>query len=355
MDKIKVAVIGCGDVAFRHYLPTIQALGDQVEVVAVCDCDGARAAQAREMYEAAVACTSSDEVLALPNLDGVVILTPMETHGRLAIAALESGRHVYVEKVMATSMAEADRMVALAEQKNLVLACAPGTVFLSAYQRTKELLHSGVIGQLCFAYALAAHMGPARWEEFSGDPTWFYQPGAGPLFDLGVYPLHILTQLVGPVKRVTAFSGLAVPELVMTARNVRGQRLRVQVDDTALLLLDFGNAILASIAASYNVLASRLPDMQFWGSKGAMTAPQFLGDEVSIWRAENGRWELIQLPPSALDRFEIAAGLPHWLECIRAGKRPLNDGRHGRHILDILLAAQRSARTGQAITLESSW
>ncbi|MGQ9501662.1 MAG: Gfo/Idh/MocA family protein [Anaerolineae bacterium] len=354
MDKISVAVIGCGDVAFRHYLPTIQALSDQAVLVATCDRDKARAARARETYHAAIACTSSDEVLALPNLDGVVILTPMETHGRLAIAALESGRHVYVEKVMATTMAEANRMVALADQKNLVLACAPGTVFLPAYQRAKELLQSGAIGRLCFAYALAAHMGPARWQEFSGDPTWFYQPGAGPLFDLGVYPLHILTQLVGPVKRVTAFSGLALPEITMTAQNVRGQLLRVQVDDTTLVLLDFGNAILASITASYNVLASRLPDMQFWGSEGAMTAPQFLGNEVGIWRAETKQWELIRLPLSALDRFEIAAGLPHWLECIRAGKRPLNDGRHGRHILDVLLAAQQSARTGQAVVLESN-
>jgi predicted dehydrogenase len=355
MDKIRIAIIGCGDIAFRSYLPTIRELGDQVELVTTCDLDRARADQARDTYQAGRSCATADKVLAQPDLDGVVILTPMPSHGRLAVAALEAGRHVYVEKVMAVTIAEADRMVELAEQKGLVLACAPSTILLPAYQRVKELIDTGAIGRLCFAHALGAHGGPARWDDFTGDPTWFYQQGAGPLFDLAVYPIHILTQIVGPVKRVAAFSGLALPEIVMTAQQVRGQTLRVQVDDTTPMILDFGNATFATVDASYNMLSSRLPAMQLWGSDGALTAPQFLGDEVGVWRRQDAQWDIVNLPPTAADRFGIAAGLPHWLDCIHGRKKPVNDGRHGRHILDVLLSAQRSARTGQAVPVATTF
>jgi predicted dehydrogenase len=355
MDEIKIGIIGCGDIAFRSYLPALRELRDQVELIATCDFDRARADQAREEYGAQASFADADEVLALSHLDGVIILTPMRPHGALSTAAMEAGLHVYVEKVMAVTLDEADRMVELAEQRELVLACAPSTIFASAYQRVQELIHTGEIGRVCFMHALGAHGGPARWDDYTSDPTWFYQQGAGPLFDLAVYPVQILTHLFGPVKRVTAFSGLAIPEVVMTAHKVRGQTLKVQVDDTIPMILDFGDAVFASIDASYNMLSSRLPAMQIWGSQGALTAPQFAGDEVGVWHRGDAEWHISHLPPTLYDKLGIASGLPHWLDCIRSGKQPINNGRHGRHILDILLSAQESARTGRAVELKTAF
>ena len=333
MDKIKIGVVGCGDIAFRSYLPAIRKLADQVELVAVCDLDKARADQAQEEYGAQQSFADADEMLDRVDLDGVLILTPMVPHGPQSIAALEAGKHVYVEKVMAVDLAEADRMVELAERNNLVLACAPSTILLSAYQRVKTLIDGGEIGRVCFMHALGAHGGPARWDGYTSDPTWFYQLGGGPLFDLAVYPVHILTQVFGPVKRVTAFSGLALPELVMTAQEVRGQTVKVEVDDTTPVILDFGEATFAS--------------------EGAMTGPQMMGDEVGLWHRGDPEWEVVHLPPSSYDKLGIAAGLPHWLECVRLGKQPINDGRHGRHILEVLLSAQESARTGRVVELNT--
>jgi predicted dehydrogenase len=363
MDRIKIGVVGCGDIAFRSYLPAIRGHADRVELVSTCDLDVARAEWAREEYGAQQTFSDADEMLAQANLDGVIILTPMVPHGPLAIAALEAGKHTYVEKVMAIELSQADHMVELAEQKGLVLACAPSTILLSAYQRVKELIDAGEIGHISFMHALGAHGGPARWDDYTSDPTWFYRPGGGPLFDLAVYPVQILTHLFGPVKRVTAFSGLALPELVMTAQEVRGQVLQVQVDDTTPMILDFGEATyqgkrstsFATVEASYNMLSSRLPDMQFWGSQGALTAPQFMGDEVGLWHQGDSEWEIIHLPPTLYDRLGVAAGLPHWLDCIREGKQPINDGRHARHILEVLLSAQVSARTGQAVELKTTF
>jgi predicted dehydrogenase len=355
MAEIKLGVVGCGDIAFRSYLPAIWELADQVELVATCDVDQARADQAKKEYSARQSFTDADAMLAQADLDGVMILTDMVPHGPLSIAALEAGKHVYVEKVMAVNMAEADRMVELAGQKNLILACAPSTILLSAYQRVKELIGAGEVGRISFMHALGAHGGPARWDGYTADPTWFYQPGGGPLFDLAVYPVQILTHLFGPVKRVVAFSGLALPEVVMTAQKVRGQTVKVEVDDTTPMILDFGNATFATVDVSYNMLSARLPAMQFWGSQGALTAPQFLGDEVGLWHRGDAEWQIVHLPPTLYDRLGVAAGLPHWLDCIRQGKQPINNGRHSRHILDVMLSAQAAARTGMAVEVTTTF
>jgi predicted dehydrogenase len=355
MSKIRIGVVGCGDIAFRRYLPAVRELEDEVELVAACDLDKTRADRAREEYGAQQSFANANEMLAQADLDGVVILTSMVPHGPLSIAALEAGRHVYVEKVMAVDMAEADRMVELAEQKNLVLACAPSTILLSSYQRLKALVGAGEIGRISLVHAQGAHGGPARWDEYTSDPTWFYQPGAGPVFDMAVYPVHILTQVFGPVKRVTAFSGLSLPELVMTAQKVRGQTVMVQVDDTTPMILDFGDATFATVEASYNVLSSRLPVIEFWGSEGALTAPQVVGDEIGIWHQGDPEWEIVRVPPAPHDRMGIAAGLPHWLECIREGKQAVNNGRHARHVLEIVLSSQLSARTGRAVELTTTF
>jgi len=93
--------------------------------------------------------------------------------------------------------------------------------------------------------------------------------------------------------------------------------------------------------------------MQFYGSRGAMTAPQFLGDDVGLWHAGDEAWTNVREEKTRYDELGIAAGLPHWLECIRTGARPVNDGRFGRHVLETLLAAQVSARKRKAVQLRT--
>jgi predicted dehydrogenase len=141
----------------------------------------------------------------------------------------------------------------------------------------------------------------------------------------------------------------------MTAQKVRGQTVKVEVDDTTPMILDFGNATFATVDVSYNMLSARLPAMQFWGSQGALTAPQFLGDEVGLWHRGDAEWQIVHLPPTLYDRLGVAAGLPHWLDCIRQGKQPINNGRHSRHILDVMLSAQAAARTGMAVEVTTTF
>lgn len=350
MAKVKVGVVGCGDIANRNYLPGIVALKEKAELVAVCDIIPERAQRAKERFGAQEAYTDFDKMLARADIEGVVNLTHMPMHGPLSIAALEAGKHIYVEKPMAVTLADADRELELARKKGLKLCCAPPTFLNSMNQKVKEIIDSGAIGKVCFVRAHGSHGGPARWEGYTSDPTWFYQKTAGPVLDLAVYSIDTLTRVLGLVKRVVAFSGLAVPELTILAQGARGKKLRPEVDDTTLMLLDFGGIPIASVDGTYNLLASQGPWIEFYGDKGTLNVPHF-GQELQLFQAdsETSGWQTIKVETTDLDRMGLAVGINHWLDCILQDREPLLSGEHARHVLEVMLAAYESAETGRAV------
>jgi predicted dehydrogenase len=352
MAKVKVGVVGCGDIAFRTYLPGVAALAAKAELVAVCDIIKERAQRAGEQFGAQVVYTDFEEMLAQADIEGVVNLTHMPMHGPLSIAALEAGKHVYVEKPMATCMGDADRELELAKELGLKLCCAPPTFLGSMSQKVNELIDDGAIGKVCFARAHGSHGGPARWEGYTSDPTWFYRKTAGPVLDLAVYSIDTLIRVLGPVKRVAAFSALAVPELTILSEGAPGKKVRPEVDDTTLMLLDFGGVPIASVDGTYNLLASQGPWMEFYGDKGTLNAPQF-GKELQLFQIEPEApgWQTVEVEFTDLDRIGLAVGIDHWLDCILEDSEPFLSGEHARHVLAVMLAAYESSETGRMVEL----
>jgi len=355
MTKVKIGVVGCGVVAFRTYLPGIVALREKAELVAVCDTVEERTQQVKEQFGALEAYTDFQEMLARSDIEGVVNLTPISMHSPLCIAALEAGKHVYVEKPMATCLADADREVELAEEKGLKLCCAPSLFLSSMNQKVKELIDGGAIGKVCFARAHGSHGGPARWVGYRFDPTWFYQKGMGPVLDLAVYAIDSLTHVLGPVKRVAAFSGLAVPELTILAEGARGKKLRPEIDDTTLMLLDFGGTPIASVDGTYNMRDYQGPWMEFYGDKGTLNVPHDfrMAKGIQFFQAdlEITGWQTVEVEATDLDRLGLAIGIDHWLDCILQNREPFLSGKHARHVLEVMLAVYESAETGRAVEL----
>jgi predicted dehydrogenase len=177
-------------------------------------------------------------------------------------------------------------------------------------------LEAGVIGRVCFARARASNPGPDRIPDFLTDPTWFHKAGAGPLYDLAVYPLHVLTGLLGPVKRVTAFSGIAIPHRFVAQGPAHGQTIEVEADDNTHLLLDFGNATFAYVDATYCVLSSKGPRVEFYGERGVMNLASTASDPpVEIFRAEasSGLRGWVTPEPSTSRRLLLTlTSLPPW-------------------------------------------
>ena len=344
MDRpVRVGVIGCGSVA-GNYIPRLLRLNEPtpiVELVAACDVDERRRTEARERYGFATVAADDREVVGVPDVDLVLVLTPMQEHGRITRAALEAGKHVLVEKPMATTLTEAAAIVELARRGPGYLICAPHVVLSPTYQAIWRRVQRGDIGTVRSARGFYGWSGPS-WG------AWFYQPGGGPLFDLGVYNVTTLTGLLGPAKRVVAMSGTAIPERV-----VDGRRIQVQTDDNVQLLLDFGDATFAVVTTGFTIQRYRCPGIELYGTEGTI---QMIGEDwapkgYELWQNRAGCWQIYEDHGA----WSWTDGVRHMIECIRQGTPPVIKPEHAYHVLEIMLKAMESGRTGQAIAIESTF
>ena len=264
---VKAGLIGCGSLSLIGILPQLAEpdAKERIELMAVCDVNEPRARETAERFGIPDAYADAQDLIAREDIDLVLVITPIEFHYSLAMAALRAGKHVYVQKTMATTYAEASEMVDTARERGLTLVAAPGQMLAPAMQAMKELVDSGALGDLYWAWGSTGgwyHDEPTRRGEGAlgaVDPTWYYRAAGGPLRDVTVYMLHSLTGVLGPAQRVTAMSGIRVP-----VRHWRDKTIPVEVDDNSVLLLDFGGATFAMAGGH----ASRTGQLVQWGAMG---------------------------------------------------------------------------------------
>jgi len=342
MNPLRLGIIGCGNVlsAYRAAADKLRARG-WAEVALLCGREAQRAAVSAQFPGAAFT-TDAAAVYSSPQVDIVVILTSMPEHARLAIASLEAGKHVLVEKPIATSLSDAAEVVAAARQAKGHLLCAPFTILSPTFQQIGQRLRQGQIGQPCLARARYGWAGP-DWSE------WFYKPGGGCLFDLAVYCFTSLTGLLGPARRVTAMAGTALPE-----REIQGRKIQSEVVDNAQVLLDFGANAFAVVTSGFTMQQYRNPGLEIYGTTGTI---QMLGDDwdpdgFELWQNAAGCWQVFR---ETDPEWPWTDGLRHLVECVRAGQRPVVVPEHARHVLEIMLRAETAAKTGQAQALETTF
>lgn len=340
-SPVRLGIIGCGNV-LDAYLPQCHKLCQRglAEVLLAAGRD--------EQKERALKLgvprftTNAHEVIASSDVDLVLILTTMNEHARLAREALEAGKHVLVEKPLATSLKDAASLVALAKNSDGHLVCAPFTILSPTFQTIASRLRRGDIGKACSARARYGWAGPS-WSE------WFYKPGGGCLFDLGVYCITSLTGLLGPTKRVTAMTGIAIPE-----REIHGRKIRVEAEDNAQVLLDFGDGCFGVVTSGFTMQQYRSPALEVYGTTGTI---QMLGDDwdpdgYELFQNSAGCWQVFK---ETDPEWPWADGLRHLVECIHEDKRPLVTPEHALHVLEIMLKAQQSSREGRALAIESAF
>jgi predicted dehydrogenase len=339
---LRLGIIGCGNV-FGAYLGAIDKLRSRglADVTIACG----RESQRAEVIKRLPGCRftiNANELIHAPEADIILILTPMKDHSALARAALMAGKHVLVEKPLATSLQDASHLVSVAAGSGRILLCAPFTVLSPTFQTIARRLRSGDIGKICSARARYGWSGP-WWNQ------WFYQNGGGCLFDLGVYCITSLTGLLGPVRRVMAMTGVAIPE-----REVNGEKIRVEAEDNAQVLLDFGEGAFAVVTTGFTIQQYRSPALEVYGATGTI---QMLGDDwdpdgYELWQNAAGAWQLFkETDPD----WTWTDGLRHLIDCIRTKERPLVTPEHALHVLEIMLKAQESSREGKAMPIESTF
>jgi predicted dehydrogenase len=357
MKKIKVGVLGIGVIAGSTYLPAISKM-ENVEMVAVCDLIEERAVNASIKYNVPHVFVDQRDMLEL-DIDLVVNLTNIQAHFDTNLMSLQAGKHVYSEKTFAGNAEEATILIEEAKKYNVRLGAAAATMLSPVNLKIAELLRNDAIGKVNFVVAHHSHFGAASFEGWTTDPTWFYQPGAGPLVDLGVYALHTLTGLLGPAKAVCALSGISVPVRTVRSGPAKGKQIHVEMDDNTLIMLDFGQSTFAYVDSTYTVHATKGPRTQFFGSKGTIAVNERGAEHpLSVYQDDWGtglkEWMELDLPRAK--PWGLPSGVEHIIDCIHdPTKKLITNAEHARHVIEIMDKAFVAAREKRTVPLETTF
>jgi predicted dehydrogenase len=343
-----IGIIGCGTIS-SAYLRTLTQAPD-ARVVAVADLDPTRARRQADAFDVPHA-LDPDALLAHDDVELVIDLTVPSAHYRVNRQALEAGKAVYSEKPLAATAAEAHALVALAKERGLALGGAPDTFLGAGLQTARAALDHGAIGR---PFAAVAHMvssGPERWHP---DPGFFYQPGAGPLLDMGPYYVTTMVSLFGPVASVTADGARTRAERTIGSGPLAGQTFPVAVETHLTLLLRFASGVLATLLTTFDVAASDLPRFEVFGESGtlSMPDPNTFGGPVRRRTGSDEAWQDLPLVPGFAHNARGIGALE--MRLATAEGRPARaSGELAAHVLDVLEGALTAMRTGRRIDVDS--
>lgn len=361
---LQLGVIGCGDVAFASYLPGLTGMLDRAHVAACFDIRPERAERAAAMFPDARAYTDYASFLQHSGLEAVLNLTPAPLHYEISAAALRAGKHVYTEKPLASSLADARALIELASQQGRTLLCAPGTMATPRFRWLKGLLAERRLGRPTLAVGQIMALGPAAWRQYSGDPAVFYSPSVGPLIDVGVYLLHGITGLFGPARRVQALGGISIPQRSVLIPSRYGETVDVSANDQMLLQLDFGENTFAQVLASFAAPRSRGPVLEIHSAGGSISISQdawytadspieMFATDPSVHGVEG--WMQVFPPTRARSRGTLVDGVEHFVSHLAGAEPAILTPQHALHVLEIMLTAERSICEGRALALETEF
>lgn len=366
--KVRLGIVGAGMIATvkAGFLPGLGRMRDRVEVAAITSRTRSRAEAVAQDWQIPAVFDTLDQMLAHADIDAVLNVTPIDAHYETNMKALAAGKHLVTEKPLASTLAEADDICALAEERGLLVLCAPADMLKTEWADARRLVRGGAVGKVAFARLQSSHSGPAAMA-WPADPTWFYQAGAGPLLDMGVYGIDRITALLGPARRVAAMSGLTAPVRRARGGPFDGLTIDVTEDDNTLLLLDFGEAVFAVIDATFNVQASRTPDLELFGTEGTLIVNRPGGASdgsgpIELFRLDAAPGMPGWISPAPVEalaqqdraaRYSRAVLVDHLADCIAGGVAPVTGADRARHVLEIMLAAQTAAREARTVSLRT--
>lgn len=341
MKKVGVAVIGMGSAGCLH-VDCYNSIKEKAKLIAICDKDKECAENNASMYEAD-ACTDYHDVLRRKDVEIVDICLPHHLHAEAAVAAAEAGKHVLVEKPIATTLKDADRMIAATKKAGVKFMVAENHAFIPAHQLAKELVDKGVIGRIFLAKAY----------EVVGDvpvvpDTWKTSPEAvGSLLDMGVHRFFVLRWIVGEVKSVFAFAEKLACEV------------ETDNDDTAAVLLKFKNEALGEVDLSCCVVSEPTNRLELYGTEGTIIEDHMWEQPLMYSSHKEGYetegWVKPQVEHAPFPGYygiSFKNEVEHFVDCVREDKAPLVTGELGREALKIALCAYKSVKTGKVQNVE---
>jgi predicted dehydrogenase len=344
---VGIAIVGCGVVS-EQYLRALGGYPD-VRVVTCADLDPARARAAAERF-GVPGHGDLDRVLADPDVELVVNLTPPAAHADVAVAAIEAGRHVYGEKPLALDRAAGRRVLAAATAQGVRVGSAPDTVLGRPMRTVVALLAEGAIGTPLAGTTRACGPGPDAWHP---EPEPFFRYGGGPLFDLGPYHLSALVVALGPVAGVAALGHRARSTRVIGNGPRAGARFAVEVATQVSVLLEFASGAQGSAQFSFDTAVDQHGPLEICGTSGVIAAPDpnCYEGAVRSRRTRDGDWTVAH--PVGLGPAERGVGVLDMARAIRSGEPHRASGEFALHIVDVMQAITESSARREFVPVTS--
>ncbi|MFD1990435.1 Gfo/Idh/MocA family protein [Paenibacillus nicotianae] len=339
MNKIKVAVFGCGAIAQRRHIPEY-AENQHVELVAFADPNLERAQEMVDLY-GGKAYASYKEILANEDIDAVSVCTPNYLHAPMTIAAANAGKHVLVEKPMACSIEEAEQMIEAARKNNVYLMVGHNQRLMPPHVKAKEILDSGKLGKVLTFRTSFGHPGPEGWS-VDGADSWFFRKEEaimGAMGDLGVHKSDFIRYLLNDeVADVASFIGTLHKE-------------GTEVDDNATCLLRMKSGAIGTLVASWTQYRGGDNSTILWCENGVMKIGTVHGNEVIV-ELTDGTVETYEVGMMSTNEKQVPSGvIDAFVESITTNTPPTISGEEGLRAVKVILGAFESQKTGRVVQL----
>ena len=277
MKDFGVGIIGCGNISASYLKLSHLFKGIDVRAVADLNIDTAQA----RADEFSVRAETIRGLLAADDIDIIINLTIPAAHFGVTKQILEAGKHAYSEKPYVLTLEEGEALRALANEKGLRVGSAPDTFLGGAHQLARAAIDENMVGDFIGGTCHVMSRGMEAWHP---NPDFFFQPGGGPVLDLGPYYVTNLVQLIGPVKSVSAMASASFQTRTIGIGPREGETVPVETPTNVHALLEFHNGALITLGASWDVCAHRHENMELYGSDGSLYLPDpnFFGGEVLL-------------------------------------------------------------------------
>jgi predicted dehydrogenase len=348
-QKIGIGIIGCGNISNAYFNGA--KIFEVLEVAACADINMETAKAKAE--EHGCKAQTVEELLANPDVQLVINLTIPAVHAEVSLQALNAGKHVYTEKPLSVNLEDAKKVLETADSKGLLVGCAPDTFMGGGFQTCRKLVDDGWLGKVVGGTAFMLGCGPERWHP---NPAFFYEEGAGPMFDMGPYYITALVHLLGPVKSVSAITSRAFEERIATCKEQFGKILPVSVPTNYSGVLKFHSGAVINMTISFDVQMHTHSPIELYGTTGSLKAPNpnTFGGPVELWTTATKEWKEHSFSHPYLENSRsIGAADMAYTILSKDHRAHRASGALAYHALEVMHSFEKSSTTGTRIDIES--
>lgn len=351
MQRVKTAIIGCGSISAIYMESFTSGKFSIIDLVACCDMDAARMQQSAERF--GIRAMTLDELLNDDSIEFVVNLTTPAAHYPLTKRALHAGKHVFSEKMIAVELEEGVELVALANEKGIYLGVAPDTFLGASVQTAKYIVDKGLIGTPVSCRASVSR----NYGIYGEFLPHLYKKGAGIGFDMGGYYLTALAAILGPLRRVSAFTAISQKQRVNTrvGAPMFEQRYALEVPNVLAAAMQYENGVLGTLHMNSDSIIDERTNLEIYGTDGIvlMGNPNVFGAPVYLQKTNTAPVAFPLTHGFAENSRGLGAAEMAW--SIRAGRNHRTSKEMAFHVFETMHGIMTSAESGTPHVMQSTF